>query len=296
MPALSLQRSDWPPGDGDLLMWSRRAALGGLAAGLAVGARAAELGSVRLVAGQLTQGGWARGLCGAGAQGLTLDGAQVPLSADGGFFIAFDRDAGPVAQLTLTMGNGGKIAQALNIMPRQWQIEHIDAPFHPPAIPDEAFARIRKDELARIAAARATDTGATGWRQGFVWPAPGRVSGRFGAQRVFRGTAGTYHAGLDIAAGAGTPYVAPADGAVVLAAEQPFTLEGHLLLVDHGMGLNSAFLHASRLLVSVGDRVRQGQPLGEVGMTGRATGPHLHWGMRWREARLDPLLFVSARG
>jgi len=138
--------------------------------------------------------------------------------------------------------------------------------------------------------------GAGGWRQNFIWPAAGRVSGRFGAQRIYRGTAGAYHGGLDIAAGAGSPYVAPADGVVVLAATTPFTLEGHLLMVDHGMGLNSAFLHASRLLVGLGDKVRQGQALGEVGMTGRATGPHLHWGIRWREARLDPLLFVPARG
>jgi len=84
------------------------------------------------------------------------------------------------------------------------------------------------------------------------------------------------------------PFVAPADGVVVLAAASPFTLEGNLLIVDHGMGLNSAFLHCQRLDVKVGDRVVQGQRLGTVGQTGRATGPHMHWGMKWRDARLDP--------
>ena len=83
---------------------------------------------------------------------------------------------------------------------------------------------------------------------------------------------------------------------VVLAAGDPFTLEGHLLIVDHGMGLNSAFLHSSELLVREGDRVSQGQPLGKIGMTGRATGPHLHWSLMWRGLRLDPLLFVPPRG
>jgi len=290
-------------------MWTRRAALGGalsmsFAAGFA--ARADTMGTIRLTAGHLTQGGWARGVAGPGPCAVALDGVAVPLDGAGAFFIAFDRDAPASVRLTLTMSNGSAIGQTLPIAPRQWQIEHIDAPFHPPALPDEAFARIRKGELAQIAAARASDTGqnntgqsnmgAGGWRQNFIWPAAGRVSGRFGAQRIYRGTAGAYHGGLDIAAGAGSPYVAPADGVVVLAATTPFTLEGHLLMVDHGMGLNSAFLHASRLLVGLGDKVRQGQALGEVGMTGRATGPHLHWGIRWREARLDPLLFVPARG
>ena len=80
---------------------------------------------------------------------------------------------------------------------------------------------------------------------------------------------------------------------MVLAAESPFTLEGNLLIIDHGMGLSSAFLHSSDLLVRVGDRVRQGQEIGKIGATGRATGPHLHWGLVWRGARLDPLLFTG---
>jgi murein DD-endopeptidase MepM/ murein hydrolase activator NlpD len=80
---------------------------------------------------------------------------------------------------------------------------------------------------------------------------------------------------------------------VILAAASPFTLEGRLLMIDHGMGLNSAFLHCSSLAVAVGDRVRQGQVIGRIGMTGRATGPHLHWSIKWQQSRLDPLLFVG---
>jgi murein DD-endopeptidase MepM/ murein hydrolase activator NlpD len=99
---------------------------------------------------------------------------------------------------------------------------------------------------------------------------------------------------VDIAGGLGTPIVAPADGVVILAADAPFTLEGHLLMIDHGMRLNSAFLHCSQLLVHVGDHVHQGQIIARIGMTGRATGPHLHWSMKWHEARLDPELFAGA--
>ena len=138
-----------------------------------------------------------------------------------------------------------------------------------------------------------SDTGSQGWRQSFVWPATGRISGRFGSQQVYRGEPGSYHTGIDIAGSGGTPYVAPADGVVVLAAEAPFTLEGNLLIIDHGMGLSSAFLHSSELLVSEGETVRQGQTIGRIGATGRATGPHLHWGLTWRGARLDPLLFTG---
>ena len=80
---------------------------------------------------------------------------------------------------------------------------------------------------------------------------------------------------------------------VVLAAQSPFTLEGNLLIIDHGGGLNSAFLHSSKLAVKLGDTVRQGQYIGNIGATGRASGPHLHWALKWRDARLDPLLFLG---
>jgi murein DD-endopeptidase MepM/ murein hydrolase activator NlpD len=179
------------------------------------------------------------------------------------------------------------------IAPRAWDIERVDVA-RTQGKTDEEFLAIRKPELARIAAARAVDSPSEGWKQAFIWPAKGRISGRFGSQRIYKGgEAGSYHSGIDIAPGAGAPIVAPADGVVVLAAEEPFSLEGHLLIVDHGAGLNSAFLHCDTLAVKVGDVVRQGQPIATVGMTGRATGPHLHWSLMWRGARLDPLLFAG---
>ena len=252
----------------------------------------------RLLTFQLTQGGWARGVARQDVTDLKLNGRVIPFDQAGDFFIAFDRDASPTSDLTASGRTGILDEIGLVIAPRHWQIENIDAPFHPPAMPDAEFARIRASELARIGAARRRETDAAGWRQNMLWPVKGRISGLFGAQRIYRGqdgqpVTGAYHPGLDIAVPSGTPFGAPADGVVILAADQPFTLEGNLLMVDHGMGLNSAFLHCSKLLVREGDRVAQGQPLGLVGMTGRATGPHLHWALKWREARLDPLLFVS---
>jgi murein DD-endopeptidase MepM/ murein hydrolase activator NlpD len=244
-------------------------------------------------AGQLTQGGWLRGTAPAGARSLALDGRPVSLAPDGGFLIGFDRDAPPVATLTAQLADGRTATETLAVSPRAWQIEHINTPMRPGGGASEEFLRRRAAELEQIAAARARQTGAQGWRQAFAWPARGRISGRFGSQRIYRGEAGSYHSGLDIAGGGGTTFVAPADGVVILAAGAPFTLEGRLLMVDHGNGLNSAFLHCSELLVKEGDVVRQGQPIGRIGATGRATGPHLHWSIKWQDSRLDPLLFVG---
>ncbi|RZL84725.1 MAG: M23 family metallopeptidase, partial [Sphingomonas sp.] len=117
--------------------------------------------------------------------------------------------------------------------------------------------------------------------------------GLFGAQRIYKGDPGSYHSGTDIAKPTGTVVTAPADGVVILAADHPFTLEGNLLMLDHGMGLNSAFLHLSRIDVKLGDHVTKGQPIGVSGMTGRATGPHLHWALRWNDAKLDPMLVAG---
>lgn len=245
------------------------------------------------LSGEMTQGGWVRGKAPAGTVELAFNGEPVPIQPDGGFFAAFDRDAGPTATLTARLRNGTTVTRALSVSPRDWRIEHVNIARRQGG-PTEAFMRIRRPELARIAAARAKRTGSEGWRQRFVWPVTGRISGLFGSQRIYRGEPGSYHSGIDIATGtSGTPFAAPADGVVILATETPFSLEGYLLMIDHGMGLNSAFLHCSAILVKEGERVRQGQVIGRIGMSGRATGPHLHWGLKWRDARLDPLLFTG---
>jgi murein DD-endopeptidase MepM/ murein hydrolase activator NlpD len=246
------------------------------------------------IAGQMTQGGWIRGTAPQGAVAVSLDGAGVRLSDDGRFFAAFDRDARPTAALTARLADGRSVTRALTVAPRAWKIEHVAVGKRPGAAPSAEYERRRAIETARINAARQIDAESDGWRQQFIWPVRGRLSGLFGSQRIYRGTPGGYHSGTDIATGtSGTVYVAPADGVVILAAETSFTLEGKLLMIDHGMGLNSAFLHSSRLLVREGDRVRQGQPIGHIGMTGRATGPHLHWSIKWKSARLDPILFTG---
>lgn len=240
------------------------------------------------------QGVVLRGDAPTGTRALFLDGRAIAVDGDGRFLVAFDRDAPASAELRALLADGTELRLPLSVAPAQWPIEHVNASITA-GVPSAQFRVRRAAELERINAARATMTpgSSAGWRQDFVWPIAARISGRFGAQRIYRGTPGSYHSGVDLAAGTGTVYVAPADGVVILASEAPFTLEGKLLIIDHGMGLNSAFLHSSRLLVGEGDVVRRGQPIGEVGATGRATGPHLHWGVKWLDARIDPVTLVK---
>ncbi|WBO22392.1 M23 family metallopeptidase [Sphingomonas abietis] len=245
--------------------------------------------------GTMRQGGMLIGIAPRGTVSLTLDGADVPMAGDGRFLIAFGRDHGPAATLIAARADGARVTDHLVIAPGTYRIEALPIPKYQQ--PEAEFLKIRAGELAQIKAARETaeTVRSDGWRQAFLWPANGRISGAFGAQRVYNGEKGSFHSGEDIAVPTGTPVRAPADGVVILAATgAPFTLEGHLLMVAHGMGLDSAFLHLSHIDVKVGDVVRQGQVIGESGMTGRATGPHLHWALTWRGERIDPKLVAPA--
>ena len=243
--------------------------------------------------GSMIQGGMVIGHAPPGTARLSLDGETVPVAPDGRFVIAFDRDARAVAALVAVTGDGRQVSRTLTISPRAWDISRLSTlPKYPVPLP--AFEAQRPGELAQINAARRIDGASQGWRQAFRWPATGRVSTSFGSQRVYRnGEAGAYHSGTDIAVPQGTPVLAPADGVVTLASDRPFTLEGNLLMIDHGMGLSSALMHLSRIAVKAGDRVAQGQVVAWSGMTGRATGPHLHWGLRWRNEKIDPVLVAG---
>lgn len=254
-------------------------------------AQAAPRGAFSL-RGQIVQGGVVLGTAPRETSMLTFNGDPVAVARDGAFLIAFDRDAGAAARLVATLENGSEIAETLSVAPRAWNISRLPTlPKFP--VPRPEFERQRPGELAQINGARRMQTDAEGWRQPFLWPVTGRISTLFGSQRIYAGEPGAYHSGVDVARPVGTVVIAPADGVVILATAKPFTLEGYLLMIDHGAGLNSAFMHLSRIDVTTGAHVRRGQPIGRIGATGRATGPHLHWGMKWRDARIDPLLLAG---
>ena len=230
---------------------------------------------------------------------LLLDGKPVRFAADGRFIIGFGRDAAAQSLLEARMRDGRLLRLPIAVAPRAWDISSL--PTLPRGTsPSPAYVKLRAAETAQIEAARAAHVDSDGWRQRFRWPAIGRLSTLFGSQRIYQGgVAGAYHGGADIARRAGgpplegTPARAPADGVVVLATEGPFSLEGNLVMIDHGFGLVSALMHLQRIDVHTGEHVTQGQPIGLIGATGRATGPHLHWGLTWNDARIDPLLVAG---
>jgi murein DD-endopeptidase MepM/ murein hydrolase activator NlpD len=183
------------------------------------------------------------------------------------------------------------------VTPRDWPVERIEGV--PPATvepPPEIAARIKREQ-ARVVAVRSRNDARDDFLATFIWPVEGRISGRFGNQRVYvvdgKNVPKAPHSGMDIAVPQGTPVKAPAAG-IVTFADPDLYLTGGTIVIDHGRGVSSNFLHLSRIDVKVGQRVEQGDVVGAVGMTGRATGPHLHWGMNWFNVRLDPLLVVDS--
>lgn len=219
-------------------------------------------------------------------------GRSLRVSPGGRFVFAVGRDAVGTVTVTVNEPVAGKKPYVVNILPRDWPIETIDG-VPPDTVnpPPEIAARIAREQ-SLVAAVRTRDDAREDFARAFIWPVQGRISGRFGNQRVYNGTPKSPHSGMDIAAASGTPVKAPAAGTITFASPSLY-LTGGTVVIDHGAGVSSNFLHLSRIDVKVGDRVEQGQVFAAVGATGRATGPHLHWGMNWFDVRIDPLLVLE---
>jgi len=224
---------------------------------------------------------------------VTVAGRDVRVSGDGSFVFGVARDASGKLPLRITRPDGTVEWDSPTVMARDWDIEIINGVPPETVDPPKAVAERIAREAAAVASARTLDEARDGYAQAFTWPVRGRISGKFGSGRVYNGRPGGGHSGMDIAAASGTPVRAPASGVVTLADELYIT--GGTILLDHGHGVSSNFLHLSRMDVSVGDTVEQGQVIGAVGATGRATGPHLHWGMNWFDVRVDPQLLLTGQ-
>lgn len=225
----------------------------------------------------------------------TVDEHRVRVGSDGMLVFGAGRDEKGPLTVTVTWPDGTRHTTRVAVMPRAWPLERVNGV--PPKTvnpPPDIAARIQR-ENAQIAAARRRDDDREGFAHGFIWPVAGRISGRFGSQRIFNGTPKSPHPGMDIAVPQGTPVKAPAEG-IVTFAKPDLYLTGGTVLIDHGFGVSSNFLHLSRLDVTVGQHVTQGEVIGAAGMTGRATGPHVHWGINWFEVRLDPMLLPGIEG
>ena len=244
------------------------------------------------LSGERVQGGLLIGDTPAGAQ-IFFNDQAVKVSPQGAFIIGLDRDEKPNATLVVKSANKPPQTHALHIRQREYAIQRIDGLPNKKVSPNQKHrARIRQDNK-RIAQARLRNDDRTDFSQGFSWPAIGRISGVYGSQRVLNGKPRRPHYGLDIAAPIGTAVRAPANGLITLAHPDMF-FSGGTLILDHGHGLSSAFLHLDKIHVNEGDYVKKGDLIAAIGATGRVTGAHLDWRINWFKRRIDPQLLVPA--
>jgi len=244
--------------------------------------------------GQLVQGGLLFGQAPGGSQAW-LDGDPLMVSSEGAFLIGFGRDDAGPRKLEVSLPDGERWSRLLTPEPRTFDIQRIDGLPSAQVTPlPEVLKRIR-DEASLARRARELREQRTDWTEGFIWPLHGRITGVYGSQRILNGEPRAPHWGIDIAAPTGTPVRAPAAGLVTLTHPDMY-FSGGTIFLDHGHGLVSAFLHLSEIRVERGQRVKQGEVIGLVGATGRATGPHLDWRINLGDTRVDPALLLPPLG
>ncbi len=241
--------------------------------------------------GEWRQGSILRGSVPAGTR-IWFNDRALQLTSGGAFVFGLDRDEPAEAELRIQWP-GEAVAQTHRyaVAKREYQIQRLEG--LPPKMvnpPAAVTARIKADQR-QVAAARARETAIADFAEDFIWPCLGRISGVFGSQRILNGQPKQPHYGVDVAVPTGTPVRAPAGGVVSLAHPDMY-YTGGTLMIDHGYGLSSAFLHLSKLTVEEGQVVRQGDIVALSGATGRVTGPHLDWRMNWFDARVDAELLV----
>ncbi|MCQ4163685.1 M23 family metallopeptidase [Tahibacter harae] len=217
----------------------------------------------------------------------------VRVGKDGRYVFGVERDAPAQLEISVRGPDGQTRRHTLAVIQRKYKIEKVDGLPQHTVTPDPELAKRIAEQQARVAQARERDDERNDYLAGFLRPAQGRISGVYGSQRIDNGVPKAPHYGLDIAVPTGTPVKAPAAGIVSFAAGD-LILTGGTVLIDHGHGLSSSFLHLSRIDVKAGDVVKQGQVFAAAGATGRASGPHVHWGFNWFDVRLDPALLPQS--
>lgn len=221
---------------------------------------------------------------------VEFDGRELHVGDDGTFVFGLDREAPAQISLQARFVDGKSDTVTATVAKRDYHIERVEGLPPKTVTPDPETQKRIEQEQARVAAARQRDDTREDFLHGFALPVEGaRISGVYGSQRIDNGIPKAPHMGLDMAVPEGTPIRAPAAG-IVTFAEPDLVLTGGTVLLDHGFGLTSSFLHMSRLDVKVGQRLKRGDLIGAAGKTGRATGPHVHWGFNWFDTRLDPAL------
>ena len=243
-----------------------------------------------VINGKLTQGSLIRGQVPKGSE-VRLNGQKLTVNRQGKFVMGFEREAETSHTLTIVTPDGETHTRTLNISKRDYDIQRINGLDQNMVSPPKAVLERIRNDSARVARARSGTRNYDAVFTRFSWPAEGPITGVYGSQRILNGEPKRPHYGVDVGGPVGTPIVAPTSGIVTLAEDLYYS--GNTVILDHGMGVFSTFLHLDTMTVTVGDKLEKGEQLGTLGATGRATGPHLDWRLNLGPMRLDPQLLVT---
>lgn len=222
-----------------------------------------------------------------------LNDTKLMVDKNGIFILGFDRDAAGAQYLKVEFENGEIETKKILLPKRKYVIQKLTIAEKYVNPPQEELERIEiESKKMNEARSQVGKIDSALFSIGFIKPAAGRISSVFGSQRILNGIPKSPHNGIDIAAPEGTAVLAASDGVVIIAGED-FYYNGNFILIDHGQGLSSIYLHLSKLNTKTGDLVKKGQKIGEVGSTGRSTAPHLHWGVQWYGNRIDPMSLLN---
>jgi murein DD-endopeptidase MepM/ murein hydrolase activator NlpD len=240
--------------------------------------------------GSFQQGGLVLGQL-AKAETVSYNGKLLKLNNKRQFLLGFGRNQPATAEIIIHQQSGDKNI-VLNIAARNYAIQKIEGVPQKTVTPSKKDLDRIKQDIAIVRKARTLISGEDDFSAGFIQPAVGPITGVYGSQRYYNGVAKSPHYGIDYAAPTGTPVLAPAAGVITMVHDNMF-YSGGTLILDHGHGLSSTFLHLSEILVEEGQRVASGSVIAKIGASGRATGPHLDWRMNWLDQRIDPQLVLE---
>ena len=240
--------------------------------------------------GSFQQGGLVLGQLAKG-ETVSYKGKLLKLNDNRQFLLGFGRNQPATAEITIHQQSGDKKI-VLNIAPRDYAIQKIEGVPQKTVTPSETDIQRIKQDISIVKKARSLISDQDDFTAGFKQPANGPITGVYGSQRFYNGAPKSPHYGIDYAAPTGTPVIAPAAGLITMVHDDMF-YSGGTLILDHGHGLSSTFLHLSEILVEEGQRVASGSVIATIGASGRATGPHLDWRMNWLDQRIDPQLVLE---
>ena len=245
------------------------------------------------LSGEVKQGGFILGKTNA-SNTVKLNGKSIAVSDNGDFVFGFSRDGKITHTLTIKNTEDETITESLTPEIRQYKIQRIEGIAKKIMKPDPVAVARAKQDSSQVKSARENFSKIDAFSKGFIAPIEGIITGVYGSQRYYNGVPKSPHYGLDYAGKTGDPVKAPADGTVVLYVADMF-YSGGTMIIDHGFGITSSFLHLSDAYVKTGDKVKQGEVVAAVGSSGRATGPHLDWRINWYQMRLDPMLVLKTK-